>query len=235
MLEVKSLCKSFGSHCVLDHLSITLGTRGITVIVGLNGSGKTVFLDSVAGIIQYDKGNVSLDGHASGSDAFKTNSFYIPSDSYLPEYLTGREYAAFIQSRYANANGSVFVELSRLLDMTEALDRPIEAYSFGMKKKLQIALGLSLNVGYLLADEAFSGLDLETVILIQELFSLYAREHKLLLVSHERHIIDQFSTDILLMEKGKLTEFRGTADELSDYIYQKGRITEKLQRIAEIL
>lgn len=64
MLEVKSLCKSFGSHCVLDHLSITLGTRGITVIVGLNGSGKTVFLDSVAGIIQYDKGNVSLDGHA---------------------------------------------------------------------------------------------------------------------------------------------------------------------------
>lgn len=235
MLEVKELCKSFGSHCVLDSLSITFGKTGITVIVGLNGSGKTVFLNSVSGIIQYDSGEVLLDGYSNGSDTFKKNIFYIPSDSYLPEYLTGNEYADFVQSRYENSSKSIFSEISCLLDMTGALEKAIESYSFGMKKKLQIALGLSLNVGYLLADEVFSGLDLETVILTQELFGLYAKKHKVLLVSHERNIINQFSNDILLMRKGKLTEFKGTADELSEYIYQQGKIAEKLQKIKELI
>lgn len=235
MFEIKKLCKSFGSHCVLDDLSVTFGKTGITVIVGLNGSGKTVFLNSVSGIIRYDKGDVILEGHPIGSEAFKKNIFYIPSDSYLPEYLTGNEYAEFVHSRYKNSNKTAFVEISRLLDMTEALKKSIESYSFGMKKKLQVALGLSLNVGYLLADEVFNGLDIETVILTQELFSIYAMEHKVLLVSHERNIINQFSNDILLMKKGKLTEFKGTADELSEYIYQQGKIAEKLQKIKELI
>ncbi|TAA65569.1 ABC transporter ATP-binding protein [Streptococcus sp. LQJ-218] len=235
MLEVKELCKSFGSHCVLDSLSITLGKTGITVIVGLNGSGKTVFLNLISGIIQYDSGEVLLNGNSNGSDAFKKNIFYIPSDSYLPEYLTGNEYADFVQSRYECSSKTIFSEISRLLDMTEALEKAIESYSFGMKKKLQIALGLSLNVGYLLADEVFSGLDLETVILTQELFGLYAKKHKVLLVSHEQNIINQFSNDILLMRKGKLTKFKGTADELSEYIYQQGKIVEKIQKIKELI
>ncbi|MDO4666877.1 MAG: ABC transporter ATP-binding protein [Streptococcus sp.] len=235
MFQVKNLCKSFGHHLVLNDLSMELDKQGITVIVGLNGVGKTVFCDSITGMIPYDKGTVVLDGNPIQTKEFKKNIFYVPSDFFLPEYLTGLEYAQFVQSRYDNSNIEVFKEIASILEMTESLKKRIEFYSFGMKKKLQIALALSLNVDYLIADEIFSGLDLETVIIVQELFHLYTKNHQILLISHERNIINQFSNHILLMADGKLTKFNGTVDELSEYIYKQGKMDEKLERIKKLI
>lgn len=235
MIKIRDLSKSYGGHRVLDQLSIEFDSFGITVIVGLNGAGKTVFLNTLSGITSYDQGQIEIDGYSLEDSSCKRYLFYIPSDSYLPEYMSGREYANFVQHRYDVKNKDIFEEVSKLLDMTTALDKPIESYSFGMKKKLQIALSLSLDIRYLIADEVFSGLDLETVILTQELFSLFSKKHKIILVSHERNIINQFSKNILLMKKGKLSKFEGTVDELSKYIYQQGHISEKLQRITELI
>lgn len=235
MLEIVKLSKSFGQQQVLKELSVSFDDKGVTVIVGLNGSGKTVFLNSVIGIFSFDSGGIFLNGVKNTDKSFKESTFYIPSDSYLPEYLTGQEYANFVQSRYPSSDKAIFTTVSSLLEMTEALIKPIETYSFGMKKKLQIALAISLKVNYLLADEVFSGLDLETIILVQELFALYSKDHKIILVSHERNIINKFSEDILLMRNGELTSFSGNVDELSDYIYREGAIDEKLSRIKELI
>lgn len=235
MFEIEKLSKSFGREKILKDLSVSFNDKGVTVIVGLNGSGKTVFLNTISGIYSVDSGRVSLNGQANNSKVFKESIFYIPSDSYLPEYLTGQEYAEFVQSRYSLSDKEVFLVVVELLEMTEALKKPIETYSFGMKKKLQIALALSLRVGYILADEVFSGLDLETIILVQELFALYSRDHKIILVSHERNIINKFSDDILLMRNGELTAFVGNVDELSDYIYKEGGVNEKLSRIEKLV
>lgn len=235
MLTIKNLSKSFGNQLVLDNVSLTLDENGVTLIVGLNGSGKTVFLNSITGLIPLDKGEVHIDNNEISTEYFKKEIYYIPSDSYLPEYLTGKEYAEFVNSRYEKSNREIFLEVSNLLEMSDALNKTIETYSFGMKKKLQIAVALSLDVSYILADEVFGGLDIETTILVQELFNLYSKNHKLLIVSHERNVINRFSDNILLMKKGKLEQFKGSADDLSNYIYEQGQINTKLEKIKELL
>lgn len=139
MYEIKGLTKSFGKNIVLNKLTIDF-TANTTVIVGLNGAGKTVLLNSITGITRFDKGSVYLDGFALGTKEFKERIFYAPSDFYLPEYLTGEEYAYFILNRYPQHSFSLFLELAELLDLTNYLKKPLEAYTFGMKKRFKLLL-----------------------------------------------------------------------------------------------
>lgn len=74
----------------MDNITINF-KEDTTVIVGLNGSGKTVFLNSITGILNIDSGTIAIDGFKPDSKEFKERIFYIPSDFYLPEYMTGKE------------------------------------------------------------------------------------------------------------------------------------------------
>lgn len=235
MLRIHKINKRFGNKCVLKDLSIEFSDKGVAVIVGLNGSGKSVFLNTITGLLSKDSGEITLDGNACSSVYFKERIFLIPSDSLMPEYLTGEEYAEFILSRYPNSSRELYNRLIDLLGMDKAQKEVMESYSFGMKKKIQIAIALSLNIDYLLADEIFSGLDFETVILVQEIIKLISKRHKMILVSHEENIINCFPDEIYLMKNGKLKRFSGNAQKLSKLLIQEGRVHERVNTIKEFI
>ncbi|GAA2966346.1 abc transporter atp-binding protein [Ligilactobacillus murinus DSM 20452 = NBRC 14221] len=233
MLKVKNLQKKFGATTVLN--DITIDFPNTAVIVGLNGAGKTVFLNSITGISNIDSGSVELDGFKIGSREFKERIFYIPSDFYLPHYMTGSEYADFIMNRYPKSSSSLFFEISSLLDLTNFLNTPIESYSFGMKKKLQLAIMFSTPTPYILADEVFSGLDLETSLIVRELFTIVTKSRNLVLVSHEKDIILHFSDCILVMKNGQLSRYKHPPEDIENFIKKEEHLDEKINLIKQRL
>ena len=118
--------------------------------------------------------------------------------------------------------------------MSYYLDKPLEYYSFGMKKKIQLAIMFATPTPYIIADEIFSGLDLETSIIIQELFFKIIGKRKIILVSHEKNIIAKFSDNILIMSDGTLTKYRQDPNLIDDFIKRGEQIDDKTKYIKQL-
>lgn len=233
MLKIINLTKKFGKYVIINNLSTDFSNTGVSVIVGINGSGKTTFLNMLTNLLQPDSGTISLDGLKPGTKEFKSKFFYLPSDFYLPEYMTGKEYAEFVLSRYKSSKHNLLPEFLRLLDLVPSQNKMLESYSFGMKKKIQIAIAIASNTDYIIADEIFGGLDFETVILVQEIFDILSKKKKIIVVSHEQNTLDKFPSDIRLMRHGTLTHFEGSPNELNNFIKQEGVLHDKLVEIQQ--
>lgn len=228
MIKIDNLCKSFNSKIVIDNLSYTFEDFGITIVVGINGCGKTTLLNMITNFLQPDQGTILLDGLKPSTKEYKERLFYVPSDFFLPEYMTGKEYCHFVLSSYTHGNKQLLQQLFSLLSLHLAKDNLIETYSFGMKKKLQIALALACNVKYMIFDEIFNGLDFETTIFVQEVFHLLSQDKKIIIVSHDKDTIERFPHDIILMQKGMLYSHEGSPKELYDFIKKEGKLNAKL-------
>lgn len=231
MINIKNVSKRFGKKIVLDGLTVDFSSKDVSVIVGTNGSGKTTLFNIISGLIGSDSGNVSIDNTLFGTEDYKEKLFYLPSDFYLPGYMTGNEYARFILSRYENSDFVYFELVVSLFDLELDINKTIETYSFGMKKKLQIAIAVSLNVNTILADEIFSGLDFETVILAQELFIKAVNISKIVVISHDLNTLLKFNKDIWLMRFGRLEKYVGNPLELTNLVKNEGGLNEKIEEI----
>ncbi|MFG6146844.1 ATP-binding cassette domain-containing protein [Halobacillus sp. B23F22_1] len=189
MITISELQKSYKDNTVLQKLSIDFEPDGIDIIVGINGSGKTTLLNCICDITPFEGGSITVDSIDRKEKEAKTQMYYIPSDFYLPEYLSGKEYADFVFSRYRHEDRERFSFVIRLYNLESALHKKISEYSYGMKKKLQIAVSLALDVRYILADEVFNGLDYESYLLTEYLINNFAKSRKFILVSHNMDYI----------------------------------------------
>ncbi len=218
MISINSLSKKYSDKTILDNINYSFPDKGITVIVGINGCGKTTFLNIISNLLQQDNGTVYIDNWSKEEKCAKESMFYIPSDFYLPEYMTGLEYCHFLLSRYKTKNMEILNCLIELLDLENKKNDLIETYSFGMKKKIQIALAIACNTKYLILDEIFNGLDFEMTILLQDILQLLSCEKGIILVSHDLNTIEKFPDNILLMENGTLKKYNNSPQKLFNYI-----------------
>lgn len=232
MLNINGLTKKYGDTYIFNDLSTSFTDTGVTLIVGLNGSGKTTFLNAVNRMIEVEKGNIFIDDINSQSVEYKRAITYIPSDFYLPDYMTGREFCNFTFSVYKTFNYSMFNFLIHLYDFEDSIDRLIESYSFGMKKKLQIITSFSLYVKYIFADELISGLDLETQLLTNTIIDFLKNERKIILVTHSLDAMNRYTDDIRILDSGELKTV-SSRSEIEEYILKTGVIDDKITTIQE--
>ncbi|MCR1926397.1 ATP-binding cassette domain-containing protein [Enterococcus gallinarum] len=230
MLNINGLTKKYGDTYVFKDLSTSFNDNGVTLIVGLNGSGKTTFLNAINRMIEVEHGNIFIDGISSQSVEYKRAITYIPSDFYLPDYMTGREFCNFTFSVYKKFNHSMFDLLLHLYDFEDSIDHLIESYSFGMKKKLQIIASFSLCVKYIFADELISGLDLETQLLTNTLIDFLKNERKIILVTHSLDAMNRYTEDIRILDAGKL-KIVSSRNEIEEYILKTGVVDDKITSI----
>lgn len=230
-LVISNLQKRFGKRIVLDRLTLNLESGHVYVIVGANGSGKTTLMNIINDLVPADDGVLSLDGYPLGDLKFKKAIYYLPSDFYLPEYLTGVEYVNFILSRYPNAVRGYVQWLFALFELDSVQNQTIESYSYGMKKKVQLIAAISANTNYIFADEVFGGLDFETVILLQEIFAIMSRDKCIVVVSHDSNTLLRFPRNILHMEHGHIERFDGTPEELVAKIKEESGISRKVDDV----
>ena len=164
MLQIQHLTKSYGGKKAVDDLSLHIRPGEICGFIGHNGAGKTTTLRSVAGILQFDAGEITIGGKSIKTDplACKRELAYIPDNPDLYEFMTGIRYLQFIADIFAvpaQERQERIRELAGRFELTDDLAQPIAAYSHGMKQKLAIIAAWLHHPRLIVMDEPFVGLD----------------------------------------------------------------------------
>ena len=164
MLNIQHLAKIYGGRKAVDDLSLHIRPGEIYGFIGHNGAGKTTTLKSCCGILQFESGDILVDGVSIRKDplACKKRMAYIPDNPDLYEYMTGIQYLNFIADVFGVPAAERAERIRRYGDafeLTGDLAQPVSAYSHGMKQKLAILSALVHAPKLLLMDEPFVGLD----------------------------------------------------------------------------
>ena len=164
MLNIQHLTKIYGGKKAVDDLSLHIRPGEIYGFIGHNGAGKTTTLKSCCGILQFESGDILVDGVSIRKDplACKKRMAYIPDNPDLYEYMTGIQYLNFIADVFGVPAAERAERIRRYGDafeLTGDLAQPVSAYSHGMKQKLAILSALVHAPKLLLMDEPFVGLD----------------------------------------------------------------------------
>lgn len=164
MLKIEHLIKIYGDKKAVDDLSLHIKPGEIYGFIGHNGAGKTTTLKSIVGILQFDSGEIYIDGRSIKESPIecKKNFAYIPDNPDLYDFMTGIKYLNFIADIFG-VEGSVRQERIRkyaeMFEITDDLAQPIASFSHGMKQKLAIIAAWIHNPKLIIMDEPFVGLD----------------------------------------------------------------------------
>ena len=139
MLRIEHLTKTYGEKKAVDDLSLHIAPGEIYGFIGHNGAGKTTTLRSVAGILQFDTGEITIGGVSVREDplACKKQIAYIPDNPDLYDYMSGIQYLNFIADVFAvpaAARKERIAKYAATFELTDDLAQPIAAYSHGMLK-----------------------------------------------------------------------------------------------------
>lgn len=164
MLQIKGLTKTFGDKKAVDDLTLHIRPGEICGFIGHNGAGKTTTIKAVCGVLQYDSGEIYIDGLSLKNQPLecKKRIAYIPDNPDLYEFLSGIRYLNFIADVYGIPSASRTEKIHRysdLFELTGDLAQPISAYSHGMKQKLALIAALIHDPKLIVMDEPFVGLD----------------------------------------------------------------------------
>ena len=164
MLQIEHLTKTYGDKKAVDDLNLHIRPGEIYGFIGHNGAGKTTTLKSVAGILQFDRGTIRINGRSMADDplACKREIAYIPDNPDLYDFMTGMKYQNFIAAIYgvdAEARRERIHRYASEFELEDDLSQSIAAYSHGMKQKLAIIAAWLHAPKLILMDEPFVGLD----------------------------------------------------------------------------
>ncbi len=164
MLNIKGLTKCYGEKKAVDDLTLHIAPGTIYGFIGHNGAGKTTTLRSVAGILDFDEGEILIGGLSIKADPIgcKRQFAYIPDNPDLYEYMTGIKYLDFIADVFgvgSEERRERIEKYAALFELTNDLAQPISAYSHGMKQKLAIISAWLHEPKLVIMDEPFVGLD----------------------------------------------------------------------------
>lgn len=164
MLKIEHLTKLYGEKKAVDDLSLHIRPGEIYGFIGHNGAGKTTTIKSCAGILQFEQGEITIDGKSVKADPLgcKQRLAYIPDNPDLYEFLSGIKYLNFVADIFGVSKADREARIEKyadLFDLTGDLAQPISAYSHGMKQKLAIISALLHEPKLILMDEPFVGLD----------------------------------------------------------------------------
>lgn len=225
MIEVRNLTKSFGDKVVLDNINITFETGKTNLIIGQSGSGKTVLMKNLVGLLQPTSGEVLYDDRD------------FTQMSKKEKVLMRREMGMIFQSAALFDSLNVLENVMFPLDMfstmnyrervkraQECLDRVnlIEAQqkypgeiSGGMQKRVAIARAIVMNPKYLFCDEPNSGLDPKTSLVIDELLSGITKDYNMTTIinTHDMNSVMGIGENICFIYQGH-KEWQGNKDEV---------------------
>ena len=187
-----------------------------------NGAGKTTTLKSIAGIMEFDQGNIYIDNKSIKEEplACKKVMAYIPDNPDLYEYLTGIKYLNFIADVYGVSQAERTDRIKKYGDMfelTDSLGEPISAYSHGMKQKLAVISALIHEPKLIIMDEPFVGLDPKASHLLKGLMrDLCDRGGAIFFSTHVLEVAEKLCDKIAIIKAGKLVVSGNTQDVIGD-------------------
>ena len=219
MLRIEHLTKTYGEKKAVDDLSLHIRAGEIYGFIGHNGAGKTTTIKSCCGILQFEQGEIYVDGISVQDDpiACKQRIAYLPDNPDLYEFLSGIKYLNFIADVFGVPQHERQERIRRyaeIFGLTDDLAQPISAYSHGMKQKLAIISALIHEPKLLIMDEPFVGLDPkaahELKIIMRDLCD---RGGAIFFSTHVQEVAEKLCDKVAIIKGGRLV-VSGTMEEV---------------------
>lgn len=217
MLRIEQLTKKYGDKRAVDNLSLHIQKGEIYGFIGHNGAGKTTTIKSCAGILNFEEGEIYVDGISVLENPIevKRRIAYIPDSPEIYEFLSGIKYLNFIADIYRvteNERNNLIKKYSEIFELTQDLAKPISEYSHGMKQKLVVIGALIHKPSLMMLDEPFVGLDPKSTHALK----LIMREicdagGAIFFSTHILEVAEKLCDKIAIIRNGKLIESGPTA------------------------
>ena len=195
MIQFNNVSKYFNDKCILNHVSLTLPDNGLVIIQGESGSGKSTILNMIASIEPLTSGSIEMNGR----------STYILSSYDFIDALNVLENITLKPGRKVRKR---IVSLIDYLGITPLMQRKVSECSDGQRQRIGIARALANEQEIILCDEPSEFLDCENRELVIELLQHYAQDHLVIIVSHDKDIIQLQNATVYELANGQLTLVR---------------------------
>lgn len=200
MIELKDVTKRYGRKEVLKGVSMTANKGEITCLIGINGVGKTTVLNAIANVTPINKGKILIDGEPISKHTYNKLAFIPDAITMMPS-MTIEEAMQFMKDFYSVWNEARATELLSFFRLKDS--EKISDLSKGNTTKVNLLLGLALDVDYLLMDEPFSGIDIFSREQIAEVFTSHLVENRgVLITTHEISDIEHLIDKAILLDNG---------------------------------
>ena len=219
MLKIEHLTKRYGEKAAVDDLSLHIQPGEIYGFIGHNGAGKTTTLKAATGIMQFDAGEIYIDGHSIKSEplACKRVLAYIPDNPDLYEFMTGIQYLNFIADIFGvdpDTRGRRIHQYASAFEIEGSLAMPVSSFSHGMKQKLAVTAALIHEPKLIIMDEPFVGLD----PVASHLLKGFMREicdngGAIFFSTHVLEVAEKLCDKVAIIKAGRLIK-SGTMDEV---------------------
>ncbi len=223
-LVLKNVSKKFGTKVAVNNISLTLDKPGVYGLLGTNGAGKTTTIRMLLGIIKKDSGDITWNGKA--VDRKLVNFGYLPEERGIyPKTIIRNQLIYFAElkgMKKLDAEKAINY-WAKILRVEEYLNMTAEKLSKGNQQKIQFMTAIIHNPKLIVLDEPFSGLDPVNTEIIKNVIINLVKEGKYIIMSaHQMPTIEEFCSDILIMNKGKAV-LQGNLKEIKN-TYKANRV-----------
>ena len=225
MLSVKGLTKNYGDNTALNEVSFNLAKGEIVALLGANGCGKTTTVNSICGLIDWDDGDITIDGMSiKQSNAYKKQIGAVlggcRNTNWRLKAKQNAEYFARLRGFKGPALKEKISSLHTALGLDEHENKEILKLSTGNKQKAALLSALSYSPEYVLLDEPTLGLDFQTVDSLKAIIEQEAKQsgQSFLVTSHDLGFIEDICERVIVLDKGNLL-FEGDVTALKQKLY----------------
>lgn len=223
MLKVVNYSKVYkGNKKAVNNISIEIESGDIFGFIGHNGAGKTTTIKSIVGILNFDEGEIIIDGISIKEEPIKCkkNIAYIPDNPDLYDSLTGIQYLNFISDIYNISKidrENLIKKYGEAFEITKSLGDLISSYSHGMKQKLAIISALIHRPKLLILDEPFVGLDPKASHTLKEIMKRMFSEGGVIFFStHVLEVAEKLCNKIAIIKDGAIVASGETKKVIGD-------------------
>ncbi len=224
-LKLENVSKTFGTKKVVDNISFELNEPKVFGLLGTNGAGKTTTIRMLLGILKKDSGTITWNGAI--VDRKKVNFGYLPEERGIypkVKIMDQLMYFAELKGMKKDEAEKSIKKWSKTLKVEEYLNMTAEKLSKGNQQKIQFLTAVIHNPELIVLDEPFSGLDpVNTEILKKVIVDLVKKGKYIIMSAHEMHTIEEFCSDVVILNKGK-TVLKGNLRDIKNS-YPANRIS----------
>ena len=208
IIEITNATKSIKGHTVLDNITLTLESPKVIGFKGINGSGKTMLMRLICGLISTTSGNIFIDGKLLGKEISFPQSLGLLLEN--PAFID--DYSAFdnlklLASIKGKANDEKILDSIERVGLSSAGKKKYKKYSLGMKQRLGIAAAIMEAPDIIILDEPTNSLDDSGVELVKDIVTEEKNRGALIIVScHDKSVLEFLSDEIYTITDGRITD-----------------------------
>lgn len=211
MIEIRHLCKSYSRKTVLDNVNLSVRRGSIMGLLGPNGAGKTTLISILTGVIGKDSGNITIGGFDLDREPGRIQSMcsYVPQTLSFYTRLSACENLEYFGSLWGLKGKKLKERMEFCIDagsMQAFVNKRVDTFSGGMKRRLNLAIGLLNEPEILYLDEPTVGVDTQSRNYLLETIMKINRERKTTIIytSHYMDEIEQVSDEIAVIDEGRI-------------------------------